>query len=192
MNGTSGLGRGLIDRISAAGVERAELAHNTKAVVGGARIPYTPRDLASILTIISPLNPKRYLALEVAAKGGIEFIGRTVGGMYLHGIDNFNHTALALLKHLKKLRQAFDIITIDGRGLKLDAATLWLCMEGGKVPIISEVGRNAHADYGRAKMKTGTVIILNLAEPKTKELYYRLRNKLTPLYSSPFVGVVRV
>lgn len=183
---------GLIERISAAGLEREELKKEApRALVGGARIPYRPADLASIITLLTQRNPTNYLALEVQARGGLEFIGATVGGLYLHTIIQNNSSEKELRSHLRKLKETFDVITIDGRGLVLDAETLWKYIEGGKPNPVREFAKGAPVDYGAPKMRPGCIIVLNLVDAGTKALYFRLRARYNPMFASPFVGVVR-
>lgn len=187
------VGSGLIDRISKAGVERKELMKEAPlALVGGARIPYRPADLAAIITLLKSRNPESYLALEVQALGGLEFIGQNMGGLVLHTVTAHNGSDKDLRTHLRKVRETFDVITIDGRGLCLDAETLWKYIEGGKPAPVREFGKGAPVDYGTPKMRPGCVIVLNLVDPGTKNLYFRLRARYNPMFSSPFVGVVRV
>lgn len=185
--------KGLIDRICDLGVERAELCREApRAVVGGHRIPYRPVDLAAIITLLNVRKPKHYLALETHGRGGIEFIGATIGGLYLSLIKEENKREADLRTHLRKMDDAFDVVTLDGRGLTLDAETLWRYLEGGKEPPVREFGKGAQMDYGRCKLKPSCVIILNLADPATKLLYFRLRMRYTRMYSSSFVGVVHI
>lgn len=187
------LGGGLIERIGEAGIEREELKREApRAIVGGMRIPYRPVDLASIITLLNQRNPRNYLALEVTGRGGIEFIGSTVGGLYLHTITRENGNEKDLRAHLRKLRETFDVVTLDGRGLVLDAETLWRYLMGGKEPTQREFGKGAPFDFGGYKMNPGCIVILNLVDESTRRLYFRLRSRYTSIYSSPFVGVVRV
>lgn len=186
-------GKGLIDRIGEAGLEHSGLAKDApRARIGGARIPYRPQDLAAIITLLNQRNPVNYLALEVEAKGGLEFIGQNMGGLYLHTIIEHNKDEKTLRQHLRKLDAKFDVITIDGRGLSLPAQALWKYLEGGKEAQPREFGKGAPSDFGPPKMKPGCVLVLNLADSDTKTLYYTLRQRYTPMYSSQFVGVVHI
>jgi len=184
---------GLINQIAAAGIESKELAVNApQALIGGARIPYQPKDLASIITILRTYQAKTYLALEAQGRGGFEFMAASIGGLVLKTIIAENDSAHSLRTYLRNLDDKFDAVTVDGRGVKLAPDQLWKYLQGGKGEPTRKFGAGAPTQYGSCKLKPHSIIILNLLDPETKELFFQLRARHQPVFSSPFVGVVRL
>lgn len=187
----SQLGGGLVERIGRLGLERAELAKEApRALIGGAKIPYRPQDLAAVITLLSPRNPKAILSLEVETQGGAGFLQECLKAE-VDGVVESNKNAGTLRTHLRALKTKYDAVVIDGRGLALSADIVWKYLLGGK-DTTREFGKGAPADYGPCKMAPGCVIVLNFADAGTKTLYFALRSRYSPMFSSPFLGVVGV
>lgn len=205
---------GLIDQVIQLGMERPELIKDhPHAMVGGARIPYPPRDLASMVTILKGRNVRSYLAVEAFTQGGVSFLEEHLHVPRIYRIDGFDgyprleagvigedmeqkplkkDPEKNLRKILRTLPEAMDLISIDGRGLPLDAETIWRYMEGGRDDYAREFGKGAPPDYGLAKVKPGTTILVNLADAGAKALWFKLRTRHSLSYQSPFVGMVYV
>lgn len=179
---------GLIETIALAGVERPELATtNPRIQVGGARIPYTPRDLASIIVLLRAREPKSYLALEGASAGGFGFITQSLNiPLTVASRPDEN-----LKPFFKGIKQGFDLISIDARGLTMDADTLWKYIVGGKEPWVKEFGKGAPTDFGIHKIKPGASIIVHFADPACKALWFKIRTRYNKTYQSDFVGMVK-
>lgn len=178
---------GMVQEIAGMGLERDELARTFgSALIGGQRIPYEPKELAGIITTIRPYNPQRYLAIEGETAGGWKYIGQACAIPHVKPVTGEDTR--------KQLRDkdigAFDLISIDARGLPIDAQEVWKYLQGGKEQM-REFGRGAPVDYGPKKLKAGTLIIFNLADPATKDLYFQVRTLDNKLHQSTYAGMIR-
>ncbi len=182
---------GLIQDIAGRGVERDELARSFgNAQVGGERIPYEPKELASMVTILRGYQPKRYLPVEGVSTGGWRYIKEAVG---IPEVDPVlpSQTLPAFCKDLRQpIKAAYDLISIDARGLPITAEQVWKFILGGK-ETVSEFGKGAPRDYGPAKIKSGTMVIFNLADPDTKDLYFKVRTLDNKLHQSLYAGMIK-
>ncbi len=172
------------------GVERQELcARMPRAHVGGRMIPYSPQDLASILTQLRNIPPKSYLALECTTQGGIKFLTEMLDIQDVYqpsGDEKKIRSALRSMKH------PVDLISIDLRGYPLDAETVWKYILGGKEEPAKEFGKGAPTDYGVCKLKKAGFILLNRSGKEGFEMWFRMRDRYTRMYQSALVGMVNV
>lgn len=182
---------GLIQDIAGQGIERDELGRSIGgALVGGERIPYEPKELAGIITLLRGYMPKRYLVIEGVSTGGWRYIKQAVNIEEV--VPVLPSQALpAFCKDLRAIAGPFDLISIDGRGLPIDAAVIWKFILGGK-EAQEGFGKGAPRDYGQPKAKPGTLVIFNLADPGTKDLYFKLRTLDNKLHQSMYAGMIRI
>ena len=181
---------GMIERICDMGLERQELCDKlARAHVGGMMIPYSPRDLAAILTQLRNKPPTSYLALESTTQGGIKFLQEMldIPEVYQPAGDEKK-----VRSALRSMKQPVDLISIDLRGYPLDAETVWKYILGGKEEPAKEFGKGAPTDYGICKLKVGGFILLNRADKGAFEMWFRLRDRYTRMYQSALVGMVNV
>lgn len=184
---------GMNQEIASLGLERAELCHAVaESRVGGERIPYEPKELAGIVTTLRGYAPKRYLAIEGVSLGGADYITRSVGIPVMVAISP-NDPMTDIKKALRdKDKEAYDLISIDARGLPLTAAEVWKYILGGKGEYAKEFGRGAPIDHGPKKWRPGTLVIFNLADPGTKDLYFSVRTMDNKMHQSKFAGMVKL
>lgn len=182
---------GLIEQVLKLGLERDELRKDHPgALVGGHRIPFPPKDMAAVVSTMKGLSIRRYLALEGETEGGVHFLEA-----HLHPEEVLrvkDQSGKELRKMLRTMTEPVDLITLDGRGLPLDADTLWRYILGGREEYAKEFGKGAPVDFGIPKLRPGGALVLNLADAGTREVWYRARAKFIPRYQSAFVGVVHV
>lgn len=179
---------GMVQEIAGAGLERADLAKTFgHALIGGARIPYEPKELAGIITTLRGFNPQRYLAIEGTTDGGWKYIGQACAIPHVRPID-----AQDTRKQLrdKDLGGPFDLVSIDARGLSLTAEDIWKYLEGGK-QAVAAFGRGAPTDYGPRKLRAGTLVLFNLADPAVKDLYFAKRTMDNKMHQSTYAGMIR-
>lgn len=184
----------MIEQIVGLGLERREVAKDFPAAqIGGARVPYPPKDLASIVSLLTPFKPMSYLALEVSSMGGVKFITEKLDIPKVLEITQTNRTKTGLRKFLRTLDEPVDLVSIDGRGIALDAETLWKYLEGGGKSLPeAEFGKGAPPDFGPPKLRPRACLIFNLADNVTRTLWYRMRARYSPMYQSPFTGMCHV
>ena len=181
---------GMVQEIADLGVERIELAKSAgNAQIGGANIPYEPKELASMVTLLRGYAPKRYLAIEGMSEGGWRFIGSAVAIPYVKPIGPKEPDIRKALRD--KQMQPFDLISIDARGLSLSAEEIWKYIQGGK-EVMVEFGKGAPTDYGPKKFKPGSIVIFNLSDPATKALYFQVRSMDNKLHQSKYAGMVKL
>lgn len=182
---------GLIEQVIELGLERKELLKDhPKGHVGGARIPYPPKDMASLVSILTPRAVQSYLAIEIETDGAVRFLE---SHLHIPKVVRLEEGKLAgLAKMLRLIREPFDLISIDARGLPLDAMTIWRYIQGGREEYASEFGKGAPTDYGIRKLKPGGSVIVNKADPASLEVWYRVRAQFSQSYQSPFVGMAHV
>ncbi len=184
---------GLIEQVLGLGLERKELIKDhPKAMIGGARIPYPPKDMASLVTILKGRNVKDYLALEATTEGGIQFLEAHLHIPNVVRIEAKASSEKDLRKTLRAMPATFDLISIDTRGMPLDAETLWQYIQGGRQDYTREFGKGAPVDYGNRKIRPGGSIIVNLADEAARSLWYKIRSLNSQSYQSPFVGMAHV
>lgn len=178
---------GMVQDIAMAGLERGDLAKAFgQALIGGRRIPYEPKELAGMITLIRLHSPQRYLAIEGETDGGWKYIGEACAIPYVKPVG-----AEETRKQLRdKEIGAFDLISIDPRGLPISAAEVWKYLEGGKEQR-HEFGRGAPVDYGPKKLKAGTLIIFNLTDPAAKDLYFQKRTLDNKMHQSTYAGMIK-
>lgn len=184
---------GLIEQVLGLGLERKELIKDhPKATIGGARIPYPPKDMASLITILKGRSVKSYLALETTTDGGINFLAAHLHIPNVVRIEAKASSEKELRKMLRTTPETFDLISIDARGLALDAETLWRYVQGGRDDYTREFGKGAPIDYGTRLIRPGGSVIVNLADDAARTLWYRIRSLNSQSYQSPFVGMAHV
>jgi hypothetical protein len=180
---------GLIEQVLGLGLERKELIKDhPKALVGGHRIPYPPRDMASLVTILKGRNVQTYLALEATTPGGIDFLEAHLHIPTIIRLEE-KETDKSMRKLLRTMNTPVDLISIDGRGLPLDADTIWKYIQGGRDEYTREFGKGAPVDYGIPKLRPGGCVLVNLADPGSREVWYKIRSRHSQCYQSPFVGM---
>jgi hypothetical protein len=182
---------GVIQDIASKGIEREELGRAIAgAMVGGEAIPYEPKELASIITLLRGYTPKKYLAIEGVSTGGWRYIKKALD----------IHEAVPILpsqamqpfcKDLRAVAGPFDLISIDARGLPISAEEIWKFVLGGKEKQ-EGFGKGAPRDYGLAKWKPGTLVIFNLSEAATKDLYFKLRTFDNKMHQSLYTGMIKL
>jgi hypothetical protein len=178
---------GMVQEIAASGLERDELAKAFGgALIGGQRIPYEPKELAGIITLLRAYNPQRYLAIEGMTDGGWKYIGKACAIPHVQPVGKEDTRKQLRDKDIKP----FDLVSIDPRGLPVTASEVWKYLQGGKEQR-HEFGRGAPVDYGPAKIKAGTILIFNLTDPETKALYFDKRTLDNKLHQSTFAGMIR-
>ena len=185
--------RGMVNAIAQLGLERDELGRTYgTANIGGYNIPYEPKELAGMITMLRSFAPKRYLAIEGASHGGAEYIALSVDIPSLATTSPKDSEAdtRRMLKGTKD-GGTYDLISIDPRGLPLSANEIWRYVTGWKDPV-SAFGKGAARDYGQKKTKPGTIVIFNLADAETKELYFKVRTLDNKLHQSTYAGMVRL
>jgi hypothetical protein len=183
---------GLIEQVLGLGLERKELIKDyPKAMIGGERIPYPPKDMASLVTILKGHNVQSYLALEVTTDGGAKFLEAHLHIPKVLRLEE-KETEISLRKMLRTMAAPVDLVSIDGRGLPLDPETIWKYIQGGRDEYAREFGKGAPIDYGIAKLKPGACVIVNLADPASREIWYKIRARYSQSYQSPFVGMIHV
>lgn len=181
---------GMNQEIADLGLEREELGRAFgQALIGGERIPYEPKQLSGIVTILRGYAPQRYLAIEGTSEGGWRYIGQAVSIPHVSPISP-NEPVTEIKKTLRTKCEPYDLISIDARGLPLSAGEIWKYIEGGK-ETVTAFGKGAATDYGPKKVKPGTIIIFNLADEATKELYFQLRTMDNKLHQSTFAGMIK-
>jgi hypothetical protein len=159
-----------------------------QAQIGGQKIPYPPKDLAGMVTLLRHRKHTSYLALEPVTQGGAGFISQVLPSP-ITSPDNYREKDLR--KFLRKLDAPLDIISIDMRGLPFDHEELWRYMLGGRDPK-REFGAGAAIDYGIKKVAAGSSIIINLSSEEGKQLWYKLRPLFHPLFISHFAVMLAV
>jgi len=180
---------GMYQEIADAGLERDELGRSFgQALIGGERIPYEPKELGGMITMIRPYNPKRYLAIE-AFNGGWKYIKKTVGIGHVTDIQ-----MTVKLDEFKKIMrdkdlQPFDLVSIDTRGFQMSVDEIWKYILGGRDPQI--YGKGAPTDYGPRKVHPGSLIIFNLSSVPVKELYFRVRSMDNKMHQSKYAGMIK-
>lgn len=173
------------------GLEREELGRAFgQALIGGERIPYEPKQLSGIVTILRGYAPQRYLAIEGMSEGGWRYIGQAVGIPHVSLISP-NEPVAEIKKTLRAKGEPYDLISIDARGLPLSAGEIWKYIEGGK-ETVTAFGKGAATDYGPRKIKPGTLVLFNLADLATKDLYFQLRTMDNKLHQSLFAGMIKI
>lgn len=188
---------GLIERIADLGLERDELARNPNgggigvAPVGGARVPYSPWDLAAVISIIRGLPAKLGLSLEGISTAGSAFLRQEVGMQSLTTIPA-ETPEKDLRRILRTMAGQFDFVAMDARGLSLPAEEIWKYLEGGKEARPAAFGAGMPRDYGQRNIKAGTFALFNLVDPGTKAVYHRLRSLHGHAYQSIHTGLVRL
>lgn len=182
---------GLIEQVLSLGLERSELCKDHPgAEVGGWKIPFPPKDMASIVTILKGSRVNTCLVLGDKSAGAVRFLE---AHLHIPEIIRPDKTdAKGLRKLLRTLTDPVDLIVLDGRDLPLDADTLWRYIEGGREDYPREFGKGAPLDYGVPKLRMGASIVVNLADPGCRQIWYRVRARHHQSYQSPFVGVARV
>lgn len=183
---------GLIEQVLKLGLERKELIKDfPAAVIGGARIPYPPKDMASLVTILKPRNVQTYLAIEATTDGGIKFLE---GHLHIPKVIRIreDEEGKGLRKFLRTMAAPVDLISIDTRGLALDGETIWKYIVGGRDGYVREFGKGAPIDYGIPKLKPGASIIVNLVDPGARQVWFSARGRFSQSYQSPFVGMAHV
>ena len=181
------MSRGLIEQALNLGLEREEISKDhPRALIGGERIPYPPKDLASLTSILSRREIKSMLALEGTTDGAVKFLE---SHLQIPKVIRVPMDRSELKKTLRNMAAPVDLITLDGRGLPLDADTIWKYIEGGKSPYAKEWAKGAPVDYGIPKLKPGTFIVINLADPACKALWFAVRSRHMLAFQSPFVGM---
>lgn len=182
---------GMVHEIATLGLERQELATSTaQALIGGARIPFEPKELAGIVTTLRGYAPKRYLAIEGESEGGWRYIGQAVAIPFVSPISP-REPVVEIKKALRKPQEPYDLISIDARGLPLSAEDIWKYIQGGKETLFG-FGKGAPTDYGPKKCKPGTLVIFNLADKATKDLYFQTRTMDNKLHQSKYAGMVKL
>ena len=182
---------GLIQDIADNGIERDELGRSIAgARVGGERIPYEPKELAGIITLLRGYMPKRYLPIEGVSTGGWRYIKQAVNIEDVVPILP-SQAIQPYCKDLRAVAGPFDLISIDARNLPITAADVWRFIEGGKEKQ-EGFGKGAPRDYGQPKSKPGTIVIFNLADPGTKDLYFKLRTLDNKLHQSMYAGMIKI
>lgn len=160
---------GLIERISNAGIAR-------------------PQDLAGMITILRNKPPKSYLSIEVK-NNAVEFLEKE----FIIQADRIPKDALVdekvFRRWLRGLAKAYDLITIDGFGLPLSPTDLWRFLEGGREKK-ETFGEGVGKDYGLSKLKPGTMVILNRADPACNELWFTLRARHDVKFQTQDVGMI--
>jgi hypothetical protein len=181
---------GLIEQVLQLGLERKELLKDhPKAMIGGANIPYPPKDMASLVTILKGRTVKSYLALEAQTDGAVKFLE---AHLQIPRVIRAETTEKALRKSLRSMAEPVDLISIDGRGLPIDPATALRYIQGGRNDNPREFGVGTPTDYGISKIRPGGSIIVNLADPAALEVWHQIRSRYARSYQSPFVGMVYV
>lgn len=182
---------GLIEQVLQLGLERAELRKDHPgALIGGARIPFPPKDMAGVISVIRGIEVKRYLALEAFTDGAVTFLSA-----HLHPEIVIRAATLeekALRKMLRTMRDPVDLISLDGRDLVIDPETVWRYIQGGRDQYKPAFGQGAPTDYGLPKLRPGGYLIVNLAHAGAREVWCQARSRHQQVYQSPFVGVARV
>jgi len=182
---------GVIQDIAARGIEREELGRAIAgSLVGGEAIPYEPKELAGIITLLRGYAPKKYLAIEGISTGGWRYIKQAVGISEAYPILP-SQAVQPFCKDLRAIAGPFDLISIDARGLPISADEIWKFVLGGKEKQ-EGFGKGAPRDYGLAKWKPGTLVIFNLSGADTKDLYFRLRTFDNKMHQSQFAGMVKL
>lgn len=183
---------GLIEQVLKLGCERKELLKDhPKALIGGANIPYPPKDMASLVTILKGRSVQTFLALEVQTAGAVQFLEAHLHIPRVMGLEE-PVTEKGLRKMLRTLSEPVDLLSLDGRGLPLDAETIWKYIQGGRDEYTREFGKGAPIDYGIPKVKKGGAIIVNLADPGARAIWYKIRARHSQTFQSAFVGMVHV
>lgn len=183
----------MVQQISSLGVERQELATSAvRANVGGQMIPYEPKELAGIVTLLRGYAPNRYLAIEGVSMGGVNFIAQAVPVPVVVsvGAQDAEKDIRRMLRSATNA-QPYDLISIDARGLALSAGEIWKYIQGGKETMV-EFGKGAPTDYGPRKWHKGTLVIFNLADVATKDLYFQVRSMDNKLHQSKYAGMVKL
>jgi hypothetical protein len=115
---------GMIQEIADLGLEREDLskALGASAHIGGARIPYEPKELAGLVTTIRNHSPQRYLAIEGMSDGGWKYISQAAAIPYVTPV-NPRDGEKEIRRMLRQSEKAlpYDLISIDPRGLPLTA-----------------------------------------------------------------------
>lgn len=181
---------GLIEQILKLGAERPELVKDHHgAPVGGARVPFPPKDMASVVSVLKGISIKHYLALEVETQGAVDVLSANLHPEKILRVTDLEEKQL---RRLLRLTPAVDLISLDGRGLPLDAETVWRYIEGGKDAPKPTFGQGAPTDYGAPLLRPGGALVVNLADPGAREVWFKARVRHNKMFQSPFVGVVRV
>lgn len=181
---------GLIQEIAEAGVERDELARSFgNAKVGGEAIPYEPKELAGMITTIRSHGPKRYLAIEGVSTGGWRFIKRAAEIPDVTPILP-SQAIGPFCKDLRQAQEPYDLISLDTRKLPISAEEVWKFLLGGKEKV-AEFAKGAPKDYGSSKLKPGTLIIFNFADPACKDLYFKVRALDNKMHQSLYAGMIK-
>jgi hypothetical protein len=146
--------------------------------------------MASLVTILRARNVQSYLAFENQTDGGVKFLES-----HLHiekVIRPKDEDTKGLRKFLRLMEEPVDLISIDGRGLPLDAESIWLYIQGGREKYAPEFGKGAPLDYGIPKLRRGGSIIVNLADPGAMTVWHKIRSRHSQSYQSAFVGMAHV
>jgi hypothetical protein len=182
---------GLIERIIEQGSERPELVNGIQgAEVGGQRITFSPKDLASVITVLRPREIKTMLAIEGESLGSANFIAKELGVKAIVVVND--KVERELKKTLRNIPHKFDLITIDSRNLPLDADEIWQFIKGGKEEQTPKFGGGAAKDYGTPKIKDGSCVIVNRHGQDSAAFWFRLRARHAQIFQSLNVGVVHV
>lgn len=186
------LNLGMNQQIADLGLERPELCRSYgSAQVGGQLIPYEPKELAGMITLMRGYAPKSYLAIEGVSMGGARFIQQATG---IDGMITMNgkQSAQDMRKDLRsKDWKPFDLISMDSRDLPLPVDELWKYIQGGKDEQ-KGFGTGAPKDYGPAKCRAGTIVIFNFADKACKDLYFKVRTMDNRLHQSLYAGMVKL
>ena len=181
---------GLLQEIASLGLERAELGLSFgTAKIGGERIPFEPKELGGIITTLRSFNPQRFLAIDGVSEGGSKYIAQAVNIPQVNSIGPRDPLA-DIKKALRADALPYDVISIDSREMPLSADEIWKYMLGGKEPVKS-FASGAATNYGPCKLKSGTKVILNFADPACKDLYFKIRTMDNKLHQSKWAGMIK-
>lgn len=181
---------GLIDRILNMGSERPELVKEYQgAIIGGERVTMAPKDLASVITILRPRGIASCLSLEGISSAGAAFLCAELGASYT---ENTEKKEKEFRKAMRSDQKAYDLITLDPRGLPLGGDELWKYIEGGGPQRRAKFGVGAPTDYGTRKFTPNACIIVNRSGEDGAALWFRLRARYSRIYQSAYMGVVHV
>jgi len=181
---------GMVQEIAALGLERDELGRTFGgARIGGENIPYEPRELGGIITTIRQHNVRRYLAVEGVSSGGWRYIKQACEIPDVTSILPSQATQ-PFCKDLRTLTDAFGLVSLDTRNLPISAEDVWKFIIGGK-ETQAGFGKGAPRDYGTPKLKPGSLVIFNFADPACKDLYFKVRTMDNKAHQSAFAGMIK-
>jgi len=148
-------------------------------------IPYEPKELAGIITLLRAHRPQRYLAIEGQTSGGWKYIGQACAIPHVRPIDGIDTR-----KQLREKDLPYDLISLDLRGMGITWDDAWKFLLGGKEQV-REFGRGAPLDYGSRKVRPGTLIIFNLATDDARAAYLKARTMDNKMHQSTFAGMIK-